>query len=251
MVKGGGAAGRVLMAVLCVAAAAALVAARPWLAGAGPSAALRPDDVVRLHVVAHSDGEFDQDVKRQVRDRVLAVLSESGAAGGFASPDQALAALRDQAPRLEAEARRVLAAAGAGYGVRVEVGYHRYGERRYGDLVLPAGTYASVRVILGSGRGANWWCVLYPILCSIEPPPAAWVAAGWPVDGGGEALIPLAAPAAQGGLIHAAPPPLEMRVALLEWARRTPALAGAVRRLEVLLGRAQPQARPEPLPEAP
>ena len=50
--------------------------------------------------------------------------------------------------------------------VQIEVGEEEYPTRYYEDFALPAGTYTSVRVIIGEGEGQNWWCVLYPPLCN-------------------------------------------------------------------------------------
>ena len=37
--------------------------------------------------------------------------------------------------------------------------------RVYDGFTLPAGQYDAVQVVLGEGKGHNWWCVLYPPLC--------------------------------------------------------------------------------------
>ena len=65
-------------------------------------------------------------------------------------------------------AEQVMADNGRRYPARVEIGDFDFPTRTYGDLVLPAGNYRAVRVILGQGAGANWWCVLYPPLCFVD-----------------------------------------------------------------------------------
>ena len=42
----------------------------------------------------------------------------------------------------------------------------KYPVRYYDDFRLPAGEYTSLRVVIGSGEGHNWWCVLFPPLCT-------------------------------------------------------------------------------------
>lgn len=221
----GGAWRRAAAAALCLAAASFLLAGRPWLAGPAWAGAgtTRAAGVVRLHVVAHSDGDFDQAVKLRVRDRVLAELAAAGLPAAAATPAENLALLEASAERLTAVAAAELQASGAPYGVRVEVGHHPYEARSYRSLTLPAGVYPSVRIVLGAGRGANWWCVLYPIMCTVEVEPPPGTVVHLP---GGEAI--LIRPGA-------APPPVEVRLALLEWARRWPSLRQAVERLEAVL----------------
>ena len=120
-------------------------------------------DLVRLHVIANSDSDEDQALKLRVRD---AVLSEACALDMGADKESAQAALSANRERLCAAARRTVEAEGYTYDVSVELGSEKYPERTYEDFVLPAGTYTSLRVIIGEGDGHNWWCVLYPPLCT-------------------------------------------------------------------------------------
>ena len=76
---------------------------------------------------------------------------------------------RDEAREIVAQSlsRIAEAAAAAAEGRRVEVslGRESYPLRRYEGYVLPAGSYESLRVVLGEGEGRNWWCVIFPQLC--------------------------------------------------------------------------------------
>lgn len=119
------------------------------------------ENLIRLHVLAASDSEYDQKLKLKVRDAILA-------AGIFSAAEDADGA---EAMTLEAEtkalavARDVLAREGAPYGARIEYGIESYPTREYEGLRLPAGEYKSLRIVLGDGEGQNWWCVLFPPLC--------------------------------------------------------------------------------------
>ena len=135
-------------------------------------------DLVRLHVIANSDSDEDQALKLKVRD---AVLSEACALDMGTDKESAQAVLSANRERLCAAARRTVAAEGYTYGVSVELGSEKYPERTYEDFVLPAGTYTSLRVIIGEGDGHNWWCVLYPPLCTstAEEREETFIAAGF------------------------------------------------------------------------
>ena len=115
--------------------------------------------VVRLHVLAVDDTESEQALKLRVRDAVLAYLSP--ALEGVTDRDEARGIL---AAHMKGIAE---AAAGAAEGrkVSVSLGPESYPLRRYEGFVLPAGTYESLRVVLGEGAGHNWWCVVFPPLC--------------------------------------------------------------------------------------
>lgn len=122
-----------------------------------------PPRVLRLHVIAHSDDPADQALKLRVRDAVLPLLAD--AVAGAAGPDEAMERVEARRAVIEGRARQVIRAAGYPYGVRVETGRFPFPARRSGDTVYPAGTYDAVRVVIGDGRGRNFWCVLFPGLC--------------------------------------------------------------------------------------
>ena len=121
------------------------------------------EDVLRLHVVANSDSEFDQAVKLAVRDGIL-----KETAGSFTgAPDlaQAKAAALENLPRMEAAAASTLSRLGVESPVTVREVRMFFDTRVYEDFTLPAGYYDAVRVEIGAAEGKNWWCVLYPPLC--------------------------------------------------------------------------------------
>ncbi len=115
--------------------------------------------VLRLHVLAVDDSEEEQALKLRVRDAVLRYLSPE--LQGVTDRDEARAIL---AAHLH-EVAEAAADAAEGRKVAVSLGPESYPLRRYQDFSLPAGTYESLRVVLGEGEGHNWWCVVFPTLC--------------------------------------------------------------------------------------
>lgn len=115
--------------------------------------------VLRLHVLAVNDSEEEQALKLRVRDAVLAYLE----------PELAGVTDRDTAREMIMERLQPIAeaAAEAADGRQVSVSFRSesYPLRRYEGFVLPAGSYESLRVVLGDGEGHNWWCVVFPPIC--------------------------------------------------------------------------------------
>nr|WP_326127013.1 stage II sporulation protein R [uncultured Oscillibacter sp.] len=136
------------------------------------------DRVVRLHVLANSDGEEDQALKLLVRDRVLARATELLTRAGDRTEAESL--LRAALPELEALAARELRANGCDYPVTAELTDTEFPTREYDGFTLPAGEYLALRVVIGEGAGRNWWCVVFPPLCTAASAdvPAAALAAG-------------------------------------------------------------------------
>lgn len=120
-------------------------------------------DTVRLHVLANSDSEEDQSEKLNIRDRLLAAYGPR--LSGFEKKEDAEVFVRALLPEIEAAVCDWLCEAGFPYGATVTLTEEQYETREYRDFALPAGTYTSLRVILGAGEGHNWWCVMYPPLC--------------------------------------------------------------------------------------
>lgn len=119
--------------------------------------------VVRLHILANSDGQEDQRVKLLVRD---AVLKES--AGWFSGEEtgyQAEAILMEKIPLLEQTAERVLEGEGLSYPVSCTLEKTPFDTRVYEKFTLPAGIYDALTIKIGEAKGKNWWCMVYPELC--------------------------------------------------------------------------------------
>jgi len=122
------------------------------------------DSVIRLHVLAASDDTADQALKLEVRDRVLAELEPLLA--DTAVYDEAAAILAESTDRLENSVERFLTDTGRQESVQVRLVREKYPTREYDAFTLPAGEYLSLQVVLGEGEGQNWWCVLFPSVCS-------------------------------------------------------------------------------------
>ncbi len=144
---------------------------RPAEPAASPSVS---DEVIRLHILAESDSERDQNIKLALRDILLPYLN--AATLGAASKEEAFARLESQCLALTDIANAALAQLGADYSATVSVETLYFPVRIYGSqtylsedaVIFPPGFYDSVQVVLGKGEGHNWWCLAYPSLCFID-----------------------------------------------------------------------------------
>ena len=121
------------------------------------------DNVLRLHVIAHSDSEEDQALKLAVRDEILAVYGDRLAE--CTSKEEAEDKLALLAAEMTDLAKEVVRAHGFTYDVRLTLTREKYPTRVYENVTMPAGEYCSLRIVIGEGAGANWWCVLFPPMC--------------------------------------------------------------------------------------
>lgn len=122
------------------------------------------DNFIRLHVIANSDSEDDQALKLRVRDRVLEIVADR--LSDAETKADAEEKMRELLPELESAAADVVGDAGRGDTVKATLTEEKYPRRSYEGVMLPSGTYTSLRIIIGEGEGHNWWCVLFPRLCT-------------------------------------------------------------------------------------
>lgn len=128
--------------------------------------ATTPDQLIRFHVLANSDSEQDQALKRAVRDAILKEVSPRLAVSqSLAESRQIIKQIR---PEIERIGRSVVKSWSKYYTVRTEYGHFPFPTKSYGSLVLPAGDYEALRIVIGEGQGSNWWCVLFPPLCFVD-----------------------------------------------------------------------------------
>ncbi|GHU87600.1 stage II sporulation protein R [Clostridia bacterium] len=117
--------------------------------------------LLRMHVVANSDADFDQELKLKVRDAALAAAKPL--TDGAENAKSAAATL--DLPLIERAARDALQDLGYDYTVRVTIAEEEFPTREYDGFSLPAGRYTALRIVIGEGAGRNWWCVVFPPLC--------------------------------------------------------------------------------------
>ena len=134
-----------------------------WCAGMVADRELLNEQILRLHVVANSDSQQDQENKLLVRDAVLAGIEKD--LEMVADAEQAKKYLQENLPRIKTIAQSALRQIGCADSVEVSLEKECFDTRVYDTFALPAGVYEALRVTIGQGEGKNWWCVAFPALC--------------------------------------------------------------------------------------
>lgn len=133
------------------------------LAGFYQSCERIEDSVLRLHIIANSDSEEDQAQKLAVRDEVLRCTEELFAR--CSTKEESIACAKENMDLIERAAKKAADENGGSYDVSACITNMTFDTRVYDDFTLPAGKYDALRIVIGSGEGHNWWCVLYPAVC--------------------------------------------------------------------------------------
>ncbi len=119
--------------------------------------------VLRLHIIANSNSDDDQNLKLAVRDEIL--KSSTDIFKGCTTVDDAIVTATTNVESINEIANEVIKKSGFDYEAKVSVGDRYFNTREYDDFTLPAGTYKSLIVDLGEAKGKNWWCVVFPCVC--------------------------------------------------------------------------------------
>lgn len=121
------------------------------------------EDVFRLHILANSDEEYDQQLKLKVRDAVLEKGQEIFLS--CSSLDEIITTCENNIDLFSNTAEQCIADNGYDYGVNVYVDKEWFNTREYEEITLPSGIYNALKIEIGEAAGHNWWCVMFPAIC--------------------------------------------------------------------------------------
>ncbi len=122
------------------------------------------DKTLRLHIPANSDSEQDQALKLKVRDEVIRLLEAPLSDCKY--KNEAVEVVENMRNEIKQAAEQVIYREGFDYTASVSIVEENYPRREYEGISLPAGKYTSVKIELGTAEGQNWWCVLFPQVCT-------------------------------------------------------------------------------------
>ncbi len=124
------------------------------------------NSVFRLHVIANSDSEEDQNLKLLVRDSVLDYMNS--VAKDAKSKEDVIKLVNEHKDDFYNVAKNTITQNGYNYDVNINIGNFEFPTKNYGDISLPAGYYDALRIEIGNHEGKNWWCVMFPPLCFVD-----------------------------------------------------------------------------------
>ena len=121
------------------------------------------EKIIRFHVIANSDTKADQNLKLAVRDAVG--IKMSGLLKDAADRSRSEAVIRKNMEDMKQTAEKVIAERGYDYDVDICLTDTDFPVKTYGAYTFPAGNYEALEIVIGAGKGHNWWCVMYPNMC--------------------------------------------------------------------------------------
>lgn len=124
------------------------------------------DKLIRFHVIANSDSDEDQNLKLKVRDAVINYLQPKLLESESIEESELI--IKREYSELEKISKNIILQNGYNYDVKIGIDYSEFPTKQYSNVVLPAGEYKALKIIIGEGSGKNWWCVMFPPLCFVD-----------------------------------------------------------------------------------
>jgi len=124
------------------------------------------NSVFRLHVIANSDSEEDQNLKYKVRDKLIEYMNSL--IPECSNKNEVITKAQEHIEEFKQVAINTIISEGYNYNVDVEIGNFEFPTKHYGDISFPAGYYDALKVKIGKAEGKNWWCVMFPPLCFVD-----------------------------------------------------------------------------------
>lgn len=122
--------------------------------------------VFRLHVIANSDTNEDQELKLKIRDSLLNYMNKI--CSNCTTKEEAISIAIQNKDEFQKIAEQTILENGYNYPVKININNFYFPTKNYGDISLPAGMYDALRVEIGEAKGKNWWCVMFPSLCFVD-----------------------------------------------------------------------------------
>ena len=125
-----------------------------------------PDDAIRIRVIANSNSEYDQEIKMKVKNQVeydmYNLLKDTK------KIEEARELIKNNLDSLEDNIYTTLQKENYKQPFTVNFGLNYFPKKEFKGITYNEGYYESVVITLGEGLGDNWWCVLFPPLCTLE-----------------------------------------------------------------------------------
>ena len=123
------------------------------------------NSVFRLHVIANSNEDYDQNLKYIVRNSILEFINTNCK---NKSKDEIISYTTENIAEIQKVAQSTIINNGYNYPVKVNIGNFAFPTKKYGDITFPSGFYDALKIEIGKAQGENWWCVMFPPLCFVD-----------------------------------------------------------------------------------
>ncbi|MGE7917373.1 stage II sporulation protein R [Viridibacillus sp. NPDC093762] len=121
-------------------------------------------DQMRFRIVANSNSTQDQLIKYDMLKEIEPIIKKLAVQTNGTRLEQNLAVV-------EQEIQNKLSVKFSQQSIQVSRKQELFPAKRYEGFLYPQNYYDALVVTIGSGKGDNWWCALFPKVCYREEEP--------------------------------------------------------------------------------
>lgn len=125
-----------------------------------------PEEALRIRILANSNSDYDQsvknNVKEEIQDYVYNLLKDTK------DINEARKIINSNLNSISLLTSKNLESQNYNLPFKINFGLNYFPKKEYKGIKYKEGYYESLLITLGSGKGDNWWCVLFPPLCLLE-----------------------------------------------------------------------------------
>ena len=125
-----------------------------------------PDDSIRIRIIANSDSFDDQYIKIKVKQLIEPVIEED--LSNSSSLEESRSIIMENLNKYDSMISSYLVDNSYSDNFSINYGSNYFPLKEYKGVKYESGYYESLVIKLGSGMGDNWWCVMFPPICSLE-----------------------------------------------------------------------------------
>ena len=125
-----------------------------------------PETAIRFRVIGNSNTAYDQNIKIQIRNLIQNKILEL--TKDTKSVDEVRKTILEHQGELYELTSNKLKELNYDKSFKLVYGDNYFPEKKYKGLTYKSGNYESIVITLGDGKGDNFWCVLFPPLCTLE-----------------------------------------------------------------------------------
>lgn len=125
-----------------------------------------PEESIRIRIIPNSNNIKDQYLKKQVKTNLEIDLKDDLKKSNNIETSRTI--IKNNLNKYNETVKTVLKNEKSSQEYNIDYGYHYFPEKIYKGVKYKEGQYESLLVTLGEAKGDNWWCVLFPPICSLE-----------------------------------------------------------------------------------
>lgn len=120
------------------------------------------EEELRFRLLANSNAPADQQMKKEIQQEIEPLIENA------VNHSQSTQELVENLALVEPKIIEIATSISGGMPVTLKRTNALFPAKRSGFVIHPQATYDAYIMTIGSGRGDNWWCAMFPKVCFVD-----------------------------------------------------------------------------------